>query len=170
MRFSPNFLLLILGLLLAACSTTPPEGRILTEIPVTLTEQQREALLQSLAEKEKQYNPATHMLRTYNPPTANHYHTNLIDTHVHAFRSAAGYALELLDSNLPENTERSIAVLENLLRHQDQDSTRKTYGIWPYYLEEPLDQMPVPDWNWADFIGSNLIEITLAHQHKLPRR
>ena len=45
---------------------------------------------------------------------------------------------------------------------QDQDPQRRTYGIWPYHYEEPLDAMNKPDWNWADFIGVQLLQ--LAHR------
>lgn len=154
-------------LLFTACSPSIKQQGIVTNIPINLTATQRDELLKSLAEKNKLYDNETKMLRSYNPPSSNHYHTNMLNTNVHAFREAASYALQLLDSDKPENTKRAIHVLDNLLNHQDTDSTSKTFGIWPYYLEEPLYKMPIPDWNWADFIGTELIEITLSHKHKL---
>jgi len=160
-------LMIYFVLLFTACSTSIKQQGIVTDIPINLTATQRDELLKSLAEKDKLYDNKTKMLRSYNPPSSNHYHTNMLNTNVHAFREAASYALQLLDSNKPENTKRAILVLDNLLKHQDTDSTSKTFGIWPYYLEEPLYKMPIPDWNWADFIGTELIEITLSHKDKL---
>ena len=154
--------------MLIGCSTSIKERIIVTDIPISLTADQKDYLIKSLEEKSRNYNPETKMVRNYNPSTTSHYHTNMIDTYVHAFRETSSYALQLLDSNLPENTKRAIEVLQNLMKYQDTDSSSKTYGLWPYYLEEPLSKMVVPDWNWADFIGTNLIEIILSHKDKLP--
>ena len=154
--------------ILIACSSVIQRQRIVTNISLTLAPDQRNELLKSLKEKDKRYDVNAKMLQTYNPPTTSHYHTYKIDTLVHGFRETSGYALQLLDSDQPENNARAIEVLDNLLRYQDTDPISKTFGIWPYYLEEPLSEMPTPDWNWADFIGTNLIEINLSHKDKLP--
>ena len=50
---------------------------------------------------------------------------------------------------------------------QDQDPASKTYGIWPWFLEEPLARMSPPDWNWADFCGVQLLQVALDHRDRL---
>ena len=66
------------------------------------------------------------------------------------------------DSALPEYTDRAVQILKVILQLQDTRQESPTYGLWPYYYEEPLDQMDSPDWNYADFIGKKLV-LTLKH-------
>ena len=37
-------------------------------------------------------------------------------------------------------------IIGKVLSLQDTDPSSKTYGIWPWLLEEPLEQMSPPDW------------------------
>jgi hypothetical protein len=93
------------------------------------------------------------------------YHTSLKkDTYpyVHETYASVVYALDLLHSELPENTERAADILSVILRLQDTQPDSPTYGIWPYYEEEPLDRMDAPDYNFADFIGKKLV-LALKH-------
>ena len=129
---------------------------------------QQEALVAELKEQEENYDTAVHLLTRYIPPTANHYHTNLIDTTAHPFRQSASYAADLMDSGVPEYQQRAFRVFEQVIAHQDQQPRHDTYGIWPYHLEEPLPQMNKPDWNWADFIGVDLLETYMKHHDALP--
>jgi hypothetical protein len=50
---------------------------------------------------------------------------------------------------------------------QDQDESSQTFGVWPYYLEEPLAEMNPPDANWADFIGARLAHVVIEHAGKI---
>ncbi|MDF2936103.1 MAG: hypothetical protein K0Q90_1476, partial [Paenibacillaceae bacterium] len=60
-------------------------------------------------------------------------------------------------------------ILEAVAACQDQDPTRGTYGIWPYFYEEPLDEMDRPDWNMADFHGKKLLLIAKHYAPLLPQ-
>ncbi|MEM1543049.1 MAG: hypothetical protein QXV82_10505 [Ignisphaera sp.] len=57
--------------------------------------------------------------------------------------------------------------MKRVVSAQDNNPKSPTYGIWPYFLEESLSQMKIPDWNWADFIGSTLLLIEIRHGEKL---
>ncbi len=129
---------------------------------------QQEALIYELQQREADYDTAVHLLRKYIPPTANHYHTNLIDTTAHPFRELTYYAADLMDSGLPEYQQRAFDIFRTVIAHQDQDSTHDTYGIWSYHLEEMLPQMNTPDWNWADFIAVPMLETYMKHHAALP--
>ena len=129
---------------------------------------QQEVLIFELKKQEADYDSEVHLIKQYIPATANHYHTNLIDTTAHPFRQSASYAADLMDSGVPEYQQRAFQILEKVIAHQDQQSTHETYGIWPYHLEEPLVQMNKPDWNWADFIGVSLLETYMKHYEVLP--
>lgn len=84
---------------------------------------------------------------------------------VHPTRLAMEYARTLLQSSRSRHEGRAIAIISQVLAMQDTDPTSSTFGIWPWYLEEPLERMCPPDLNWADFIGLEIIEIlTCADQ------
>ncbi len=145
------------------------KDRLLTNARRYLPNQaQQEALIYELQQREADYDTAVHLLRKYIPPTANHYHTNLIDTTAHPFRESIYYAADLMDSGLPDYQQRAFRIFETIIAQQDQDSTHDTYGIWSYHLEEMLPQMNTPDWNWADFIAVPMLETYMKHHAALP--
>jgi hypothetical protein len=126
-----------------------------------------ERLLASLTERGDRYNPEVKLL--YGPMTKT-YHTALKKDDypcVHETYSSAVYALDLLDSGLPEYTERAAEILSVILQLQDRRPNSPTYGIWPYYYEEPLDRMNAPDYNYADFIGKKLVLALKRHGGRL---
>lgn len=97
------------------------------------------------------------------------YHTKIADgTPIHSTRLALDYALLLLKDGSPASIDRAIAVISAVLKHQDTDPCSKTFGIWPWFADEPLDKMSPPDWNWADFCGAIIAEILISHADKLP--
>lgn len=126
-----------------------------------------EHLLVSLSEREASYNPAVRL--QYGPITTT-YHTALKKDsypHVHYTYLSVVYALDLLDSGLPEYTERAAEILLVILQLQDKRQDSPTYGIWSYYYEEHLDQMETPDWNFADFVGKKLVIVLKHHGERL---
>jgi len=112
------------------------------------------------------YAPAERMIRQ--PFRSPGYHTTLKADFVHPTRSALDYALALLDSGEPDRLDRAVDILDRLLALQDADPESRTYGIWSWFLEEPLERMSPPDWNWADFCGTRLIEMAMDHRDRLP--
>jgi hypothetical protein len=96
------------------------------------------------------------------------YHTRVPQgAWVHPTRESLDYALALLRSG---RKERAAAIVSKVLSLQDTDPTSKTYGIWPWLLEEPLAEMDPPDWNWADFCGARLAQLLVEHAGDLPGR
>ncbi|MFZ4777039.1 MAG: hypothetical protein ACOYM3_16845 [Terrimicrobiaceae bacterium] len=88
------------------------------------------------------------------------YHTRLkADTAAHSTRESAEYAAALLETGVDWRIRRAKDILHAVLNLQDADESSPTYGIWPWFLEEPLEAMSPPDWNWADFIGTHLAQI-----------
>jgi hypothetical protein len=105
---------------------------------VELTENQRERLRQVLAPLHAQYDPLERMLRQ--PLRSPGYHTTLKGGFVHPTRSALHYAVALLDTGDSELQKRAQDVLRPVIALQDQNPQSKTYGIWSWFLEEPLDR------------------------------
>ncbi|MBN8217580.1 MAG: hypothetical protein J0L75_13125 [Spirochaetes bacterium] len=97
------------------------------------------------------------------------YHTKVADgTPVHPTRDAAQYILMLLMEGSKESLAQAASALPHLLALQETDPYHPAYGIWPWFYEEPIPQMSPPDWNWADFIGAQLIQIWSDYHDRLP--
>jgi hypothetical protein len=134
--------------------------------PFALTDAQKARLSRALAPLHANYDPAAKMLRE--PLRSPGYHTTLKDGAVHSTRAALGYAVALLDTGDEALRLRACDVLDTVIALQDTDPASKTYGIWSWFLEEPLAQMSPPDWNWADFCGTQLLQVALDHRARLP--
>jgi hypothetical protein len=132
---------------------------------------QRELLLKKMESQESDYDPQVNMLlRQFHSPG---YHTTLTAKEhplVHPTHQSLLYAAGLLNMEAPEYEQRAYDVIRRLLTLQDRDTERDTYGIWPWFFEEPLTQMAPPDWNWADFCGKELVLAVLRHGHRLPEK
>ncbi|MEI8089765.1 MAG: hypothetical protein WCG63_09250 [Opitutaceae bacterium] len=140
--------------LVLAASWTPP------------TPPQLARLDRALAPSHAQYDPTEHMLRR--PFSSPGYHTTLTGGFVHSTRDSLAYAVGLLDTGRATDLDRAIEVIRRVVALQDSDPTSKTYGIWSWFLEEPLARMSPPDFNWADFNGVSLLQIARDHRERLP--
>ena len=92
------------------------------------------------------------------------YHTTVASgTWVHPVVPSLDYALGLLQRSSPADLDRAGQIIRKVISLQDVNPTSRTYGIWPWLLEEPLAKMSPPDWNWADFCGARLALILADH-------
>ena len=133
-----------------------------------LSAERRRSLLAALAAEEKNYDMAEQMVRR--PMRGPGYHSTLKSGIVHPTRDSLTYAAALLDSGLPQHLDRAEAILKRVIGLQDQNPQSKTYGIWSWYYEEPLERMSPPDWNWADFCGVQLLSAWIGHRQRLEPR
>ena len=127
---------------------------------------QRDALLRTLEPLNRQYDPSEKMLKS--PFHSPGYHTVYKGPTIHSTRESLRYAAALLDTKKPELRDRAFDILRRVIALQDQDPASKTFGIWSWFLEEPLAQMSPPDFNWADFCGRELLRVKLHHDAELP--
>lgn len=128
---------------------------------------QRQRLIHKMAGLESRYDPAICMLRS--PFSSPGYHTTLKQAEfIHSTRDSLSYALGLLDTELTGYEERAFDIIRQVISLQDTDPAHDTFGIWSWFYEEPLDQMAPPDWNWADFCGSRLVQALSRHGHRFP--
>jgi hypothetical protein len=158
-RFTPlRFFSVLLGLAVAAnplrAAWVPPDATQLARLDRALTTW------------NSQYDPAERMIRR--PFSSPGYHTTLTGGFVHPTRDSLAYAVGLLDTGRPADLARAVDVIRRVVALQDTDPARKTYGIWSWFLEEPLEKMSPPDWNWADFNGVSLLQISRDHRPRLP--
>ncbi|MBB6672734.1 hypothetical protein [Cohnella nanjingensis] len=130
---------------------------------------QRPLLIRQLRAWEESFDEEIGLLKL--PFHSPGYHTTLTAEAyplVHPTYPSSLYAVALLDSGLEQYEQRAFAVIGRLLTLQDRDREKDTYGIWPWFYEEPLARMSPPDWNWADFIGKQLVLAALRHGRRLP--
>ncbi len=133
--------------------------------PLFGSQKRKKGFLHELEKLDSRYDTKERMIaRPFSSPG---YHTQLKGGTVHPTRDSLRYAVALFDSGEHERIERGKKIMERVIDLQDQDPARKTYGIWSWFLEEPLDRMAPPDWNWADFCGALLLQIALDHTDRL---
>lgn len=144
----------------ASASTSAPKR-------LTLTTEQRHALMAALAREHDKYNPVEHMIAL--PASSPGYHTTVKGGQVHDTRASLIYAAALLDSGQEDHLNRAKDIIRKLISLQDQNPANKTYGIWSWFLEEPLEKMSPPDWNWADFCSVQLLHAWIHHRDRLGR-
>jgi hypothetical protein len=159
---------LVVLAMLFACQPTEKQLLIENSSKFLPSEEERKHVIQKVEEDNDKFDPVYNALKIYTPGSANHYHSTRVGIDNHPTRSAAHYAVQLLETGIPEYQERAMKVIEAVLAVQDVNPENDTYGIWPYHFEEPLPQMNRPDWNWADFISVQLLEAYLQHQDVIP--
>lgn len=116
-------------------------------------------LRRAIEDAERRFDPEMDLPVSQAPTSFYAYHTALRGVRVHPLREAFSYARLLIETEHPAHHERAARILRKALQAQDRDPQSQTYGIWPYYWEEPPEAMDAPDWNWADFCGSELLLI-----------
>ncbi|MBP3323256.1 MAG: hypothetical protein J6M16_03600 [Clostridia bacterium] len=97
------------------------------------------------------------------------YHSQLHHCDVHSTLAAFVYANMLLATGDEADLNRAIEVLSHAAALQDKDPASSTFGIWSWYMEEPLENMNPPDWNWADFCGKQIMQVFLFHSERMPK-
>ena len=120
---------------------------------------------EGMRKMDERYDAARRMVWGYRGK--NGYHSKLSDCPVHAIRDAFDYAYLLLCRDEEGDRARAHDLLYRVIPLQDINPSNRTYGIWQYYLEEDLEEMDEPDWNWADFNGKCMLNCLSEHGDKL---
>lgn len=131
----------------------------------TLRAEDRELFMKTLNRINLTYNEKWKCPTTYLAKT--NYHTTLSCQNVHSTRDAFSYASALLATGSETDLKRAEEVLWNVAALQDKDPSNATYGIWSWYMEEPLKKMNPPDWNWADFCGKEILQVLAFHADRI---
>lgn len=123
-----------------------------------MEERQREQLRRFIEPFHEKYDADVAMLRC--AASSRGYHTFLEKfLCAHNILESLQYALAVFDTGQEEYCQRALNCISKVISLQDTDEQSATYGLWSYYLEEPLEQMNPPDWNWANFCGKTLLQI-----------
>jgi hypothetical protein len=125
------------------------------------------ALLSSeILAQGRSYDPSVQLVSIYRGPEYS-YQSNIRDKKVHPTRDSLEYASLLLYLDDTASVERAVAVINRVLSLQVRNPASRYFGLWGWYMEEPPDQMPSADFNWADFNGATLLNILFEHENKL---
>ena len=96
------------------------------------------------------------------------YHSRIASgAQVHPTRESLYYAVALLKRDKAGDAGRAQEILGAVLPQQETRQSAPEYGVWPWVLEEPLNQMGSVDLNWADFCGSAIAQMLVDHSDQL---
>lgn len=125
-------------------------------------------LYRMLSYGDLHFDPVATMVRLPMGGYRNVHSEHLDDTPRHPVRESLHYALVLLEMSERSLQGRAEAIISRVMVLQEADDPEaKTYGLWPYFLEEPVSIWPWPDFNWADFNGMTLLFILHRHGRRL---
>src|SRR5882724_604655 len=141
-----------------AAALLRPDSDLFSENEGWNKEWDRAVISTAVKKLDSAYDEKESLLRTRRGPDYN-YHTSVRNTFPHQTRESFEYALLLLEEGSEERRQRALRVLDKDLALQNTDPASKYYGLWSYYLEEPLEKMSAVDFNWADFNGALLLMI-----------
>ena len=110
--------------------------------------------------ESERYDEAEAMLTVRQENWKGGYHTRKTGI-LHPLRDAAEYADAIFQAGRTDLFERGEQVIQKVCHLQDDRPDSRTFGLWSYYMEEPLDSMIAPDYNWADFISKCLLGIRI---------
>lgn len=168
MRKIVYLLIVALGIIFTACSGSKDFNNGFVQYsPVSLSENDKNILKNNIQEFETRYDDSVKMITKR--LTGWNYHTDAESGTYHEVRGSFTYALALLDFGNKDFEQRAFDVIDATLSLQDQDPQSPSYGVWPYYKEEPLSTKKSPiDYNWADFSAVLLLDIYMGHKDKFP--
>ena len=96
------------------------------------------------------------------------YHTKVPSgSWVHPTRESFYYAVALLKRGAANDVQRAQKILRRLLPLQQADTASEYSGVWPWLMEEPLNEMGSVDLSWADFCGSAIAQILVEHRDQI---
>ena len=119
-----------------------------------------------LIKLHEQWDSSENLIGEYKDAVGAGYHSRLTGI-VHETNKSAEYATAILYLEDSEHYDRADKVFMKLAQIQDVDKDSDTFGLWSYYMEEPLSEMRAPDYNFSDFIGKHFIYALSQRSHCL---
>ncbi len=131
-----------------------------------ISDEQRQRLIALLPTEDQRFDPFAKMLVASAANGPGH-HTTIKTGAVHPMRASLNYAAALLDTGEEARVQRANEILRVVVGLQDKDRASKTFGLWPWCLEEPLARMSPPDFDWADFCAMPLLMAWMLNRERL---
>lgn len=128
----------------------------------------REKIMELIDREAAQFDARAGMVtRVREQDRVHGYHSDLSGV-VHDLKATSCFAVCALVMQREDLYHAAIQGLSRVCDVQDRNPESVTYGLWPYFAEQNLVQMTAPDFNWANFIGMDLIAACLLCADKLP--
>ena len=125
-------------------------------------------LMQKLRELHELYDEAEGLIGEIHREALASYHSQRTGL-VHETNKSAEYAAAIFHTGQTEYYGRAERVFLRLAELQDTDISSDTFGLWPYYAEESLENMKAPDYNFSDFIGKHFIAALEEREAEISR-
>jgi hypothetical protein len=125
-----------------------------------------EVLEGALSHLDKNFDPEAGLISGKVGPEYS-YQSNLRSQTVHPTRTSMEYALYLFESKNADRMKTALRILDRMEELQEKDQGNRWFGLWSWYVEEPLAKMPAVDFNWADFNGALLLSMIFRHHSRL---
>lgn len=93
------------------------------------------------------------------------YHSNLKPGMLHSVTASTNLALSIFAAGLKDYYKVANELIRKVASYQCRSG--ECTGLWPYYIEENLDEMVAPDWNMADFNAYPMLIMLKEHKDKL---
>ena len=129
--------------------------------------ERKELITQKISETLDKYSEEEGMIFQISESTGPGYHTRKTGK-LHNICGTASFAADILTLGFEEHYPKAFRALERVCELQDIREDSPTFGLWAYYMEEDLDHMIAPDFNWANFVGKNLLQVAINYRHLLP--
>ncbi len=103
----------------------------------------------------ERYNPERGMLGSYHEPYnggAGGYHTRK-SGYLHDISGNSLFAGMVFFAEREDLYDVATTIIKEVVGVQDINEASETFGLWPYYAEEPCEEMLKPDYNMSDFNG-----------------
>lgn len=114
----------------------------------------------------KNYDEKEHMIKSY--VNSWNYHTDKIGETYHHVRASLEFILVSLETGNDAYLPEIEAALRAVIDTQQRDPSKRAFGVWPYYKEEPVVSKKSPvDGNWAHFPSVVLLDIYMGHKERL---
>lgn len=110
-----------------------------------------------MVELRKDFDTSENMILIHTGSEQAVYHTKLANRAVHMISFSSEYASQLMICE--KEYDLGLKIFKKILPMQDKREDSPTYGVWPYYLEEPIDEMDAPDFNMAAFNAKEMIAV-----------
>ena len=115
--------------------------------------------------RRQDFDESVDLLVTRNVNTKN-YHSGATGD-LHYLGNAGDTAWYIFEFGAEDMYPMARRLLRKLCLLQDTRQDSRTFGLWSYVLEEPLDAMKAPDYNAATFRARVLIDICQNHADKV---
>ncbi len=81
----------------------------------------------------------------------------------HVVRESIFYGVGLMYTDPVKNAPVVSKLIKRVCELEDCDVKSRSCGVWPLYMEEPVQTRERVDWNWSDFCAKGLLQFIIDY-------